>query len=680
MTDPSSLIGTKLESYELQALIGSGGMASVYRGFDHDLQRPVAIKILSNQLAAAQPDLPERFRQEARMIARLKHPNVVQVYDFGAEAGLTYMVEELLPGPTLGYQLRELTARGEQLPREQALTVIAHLASALDAAHAVGIIHRDVKPENAIWNADGRLVLTDFGIARQMLADSSHTQTGIIIGTPNYLSPEQAQGLPLTPASDIYALGVVLYQVLAGKVPFESNTPMQVALSHIHTPPPSLLPLRPDLPPAVDQVVQRALAKDPQARFANATALAQALEQAWPAAPVAPPVGLDLHNQPTQIWQNAPQPTPPPQPIPTAQPMPPPPDPAPMGSPPRKRTSWLPFLAGLLLLLLLGGGILYALGGRATDDGVAGLPDSTTPLPTFTSVPTATTTATTTATATPEPTTVPASPVVAVPVPSGQLVFTSERDGDWDIYAVSADGSNLRNLTNNNVSDFAPAWAPDGGSIAFHSLLDGDEEIYVMNLDGSNLRKLTNNFVNDREPVWSPDGQLIAFWSDSNGTWDIFVMNADGSNRRQLTSDFADDFDPAWSPDGTRLVFASNRNGNDDIYIVNVDGTGEQQITDHRANDRLPAWSSDGEQIAFMSERNGNGEIYRMNADGSNQQNLTEHPTWDTQPVWSPDGAFIAFTGNRDGNDELYIMDADGRNLRRLTNTPERDWDAAWIR
>ncbi len=687
MIDPSSLIGTRLESYEIQALIGSGGMASVYRGFDHDLQRQVAIKILSNQVAASQPDLSARFRQEAQMIARLRHPNVVQVYDFGEEAGLSYMIEELLPGPTLGRQLRELTAGSEHLSREQVLTIISHLASALDAAHAVGIIHRDIKPENAIWNGAGTLVLTDFGIARQMLADVKHTQTGMIIGTPHYLSPEQAQGLALTPASDIYALGVVLYQMLAGQVPFSSDTPMKVVLDHIHTPPPSLLSRRSDLPPTVDQVVQRALAKQPDQRFASTNELAQALEHAWSAAsPPQPPAGVDLHNQPTQLWQSASQPAPPdvrpqPMPVPTAkhpQPMSASDHPA-VATTPGGRPPWLLLLGGLLALLLLGG-VLLTLGERAARQPDA-LPDPTVPpVPGATTVPEAT--AVSAPTTVPEATAVPAaaSPAPDVPVPTGQLVFTSQRDGDWDIYAMNVADSNPRNLTNNNVDDFAPVWSPDGRTVAFHSYLDGDEEVYVMDADGSNLRKLTNNFVNDREPTWSPDGQQIAFWSDSNGTWDIFVMNADGSERRRLTTAFADDFDPDWSPDGQSIIFSSNRSGNDDIYMVNVATGTEQQLTDHPANDRYPAWSPDGERIAFMSERTGNGEIYLMGADGRNERNLTEHPTWDTQPTWSPDGRFIAFTSNRDDNDEIYVMGVDGRNLRRLTSSPASDWDVAWAR
>jgi eukaryotic-like serine/threonine-protein kinase len=281
--------------------LGSGGMANVYRAFDTNLQRMVAIKVLS-PAAAAQPGFVDRFRQEARLIANLRHPNIVHVYDFGQHENAIYMVQELLAGPTLETWMSDLAARGTRPTPQAVIEIVTQLADALDAAHAAGIIHRDVKPGNALWNDQGQLVLTDFGIAKQVMSDTSQTQFGLVLGTPSYLSPEQAQSLPLTPASDVYSLGVVLYELLAGNVPFRGTTPMHVVMDHIQTSPPPL-PIRPDLLPEIETVVQRALAKDPVARFGSANELARALARAWAEVPVHPPTKADIHNEATRVWQ-----------------------------------------------------------------------------------------------------------------------------------------------------------------------------------------------------------------------------------------------------------------------------------------------------------------------------------------------------------------------------------------
>jgi serine/threonine-protein kinase len=284
LTAQPDLLETKLDTYVVEALLGRGGMSTVYRGFDTKLQRPVAIKVLAGAVAD-QPGFADRFRREAQLLGRLRHPYIVQVYDLGEHEGLLYMVQELLAGPTLEARLAALAKRGQRLGREDVLAIARDMASALDAAHAEGVVHRDVKPSNMICNAAGALVLTDFGIAKDARDDERHTRTGVIIGTPTYLSPEQAQGLPLTPASDIYSLGVVLYELIAGRPPFEAPAPIAVALSHVQRDPAPLRMHRPDLPYAAELVIGRALTKDPAARFQSAGELARALEVAWAATP-----------------------------------------------------------------------------------------------------------------------------------------------------------------------------------------------------------------------------------------------------------------------------------------------------------------------------------------------------------------------------------------------------------
>src|SRR5262245_38210663 len=279
------LTGTRLGSYHVRELLGSGGMASVFKGYDPALDREVAIKVLGT---AGQPDdFVARFQREARVVARLRHTNIVQIYHFGAERDMVYMVQELLSGPTLAQRIREFGRR--RMAAERVHAIIGQLAVALDFAHSQGVIHRDVKPSNALYNAQGQIVLTDFGIARGP-ADATRTATGpgMVMGTPGYMAPEQAiSSATLTPACDIYSLGVVLFELLTGQLPFEADTPMGVVLKHLYDDPPPPSSLRPDLPPALDKIVLRALHKESAARYPNATALAEALRMTWP--PSRPP-------------------------------------------------------------------------------------------------------------------------------------------------------------------------------------------------------------------------------------------------------------------------------------------------------------------------------------------------------------------------------------------------------
>jgi eukaryotic-like serine/threonine-protein kinase len=273
------LTGSRLGTYEVQALLGSVGISTTYRGVDLNLCRLVTLKVLRAMVMSS--ELIRRFRQEALLLARLYHPNIVRIYDFGEQDGMLYMVQEALPGPTLEQRLAKLNAHALQLDRHEILSIVSQVAAALDIAHAAGIVHRNVTPASIMWNADGAVVLSSFAIARDTLTSAHLTQAGVILGTPQYLSPEQALGKPATPASDIYALGVVLYELIAGAPPFTGTTPLAIGVCHVQDPPPPLNPCRRDLPAAVDAVVQRALAKEAALRFPSAGELVRALAQAW---------------------------------------------------------------------------------------------------------------------------------------------------------------------------------------------------------------------------------------------------------------------------------------------------------------------------------------------------------------------------------------------------------------
>jgi tRNA A-37 threonylcarbamoyl transferase component Bud32/AAA+ ATPase superfamily predicted ATPase len=283
----SELTGKRLGNYRVLAALGQGGMAKVYKGYQPLLDRYVAIKVLAAHFASDE-EFRARFQREAAAVARLRHPNIVQVYDFGIEGPIHYMVMEFIGGETLKMRLRTAHAQDERLSPQEILTVLRGVAAALDYAHARDIIHRDIKPANIMLRIEGNggesepviPVLTDFGVAK-IMEGVQFTGAGLTIGTPDYMAPEQGGGKPVTYSADLYSLAVILYEMLSGELPFTGDTPVAVVLKHMSDTPPPIRMRAPDLPSALEGVLDRALAKTPEERYPTGAALVRAVEQAW---------------------------------------------------------------------------------------------------------------------------------------------------------------------------------------------------------------------------------------------------------------------------------------------------------------------------------------------------------------------------------------------------------------
>jgi eukaryotic-like serine/threonine-protein kinase len=270
MTVIGTLIG---ERFRLEEKVGSGGMSSVYRAFDPTLERRVAIKMMHRDISS-DPDQLERFRREARAVARLNHPHVVTVIDAGEDEGAPYIVFEYVEGETLKERIRRLG----RLPIDEAIAYAIEIGRALKCAHAHKLVHRDVKPQNVLIDPDGRAKVTDFGIARSMDAQGL-TATGRVLGTTDYVSPEQALGHEVTEQSDIYSLGIVLYEMLTGEAPFKADTQVAVAMKHVREPLPDAQRRRPEISATLAAVMERATAKETQNRYATVEEMVHDLEE-----------------------------------------------------------------------------------------------------------------------------------------------------------------------------------------------------------------------------------------------------------------------------------------------------------------------------------------------------------------------------------------------------------------
>jgi len=310
------LVGRRIGKYELSERIGRGGMAEVYKAYHAALDRYVALKVL-HPFLGEDPEFKDRFEREARNVAQLRQPNIVQVYDFEHDESrdLYYMVMEYIDGPTLRTYLMQKRFREEEIDIDEALRITRSVAHALDYAHQRGMIHRDIKPANIMIDYDGRVVLTDFGIAR-IVSGPHMTASGSMVGTPTYMSPEQGLGQAGDHRSDIYSLGVVLFQLVTGTVPYNADTPIAVVLKHVNDPLPPPNSLNPSIPEGVERIIYRALAKSPDERFQDVQEMLSALNDLSAAARLSIPQHGELPaataetaiSSSTVVGQDAPRP------------------------------------------------------------------------------------------------------------------------------------------------------------------------------------------------------------------------------------------------------------------------------------------------------------------------------------------------------------------------------------
>jgi serine/threonine protein kinase len=291
----SDQIGQKVRGYEIREKLGEGSYGVVYKAYQPSIDREVAIKVILPSIAS-EPEFIQRFENEARLVARLEHPHIVPLYDFWQDESGVYLAMRCLRGGSL----RAVLKRQEALSLAQTMHLLTQICDALSAAHQMGVIHRDLKPDNIILDERGNFYLTDFGIAKNLQISQTATASGAIVGTPAYASPEQIQGLDVTPQSDVYSLGIMLYEMLVGERPFIDANIMQLIMKHIQEPVPSLLKRRPDLPEAVDQVIQKATRKNPEERYANTLHLAEAFRTAanlLPGSDVSTPLDLQISSK-----------------------------------------------------------------------------------------------------------------------------------------------------------------------------------------------------------------------------------------------------------------------------------------------------------------------------------------------------------------------------------------------
>jgi Tol biopolymer transport system component len=685
-------------------------MGEVYRAHDAKLQRDVAVKVLSVQLAST-AEARARFEREALSVAKLSHPNIVSIYEFGDHNGLAYVVSELVEGETVRARLEH-----GPLPQRRAIAYALQVARGIASAHARGIVHRDLKPENVMITPDDHVKILDFGLAKPMApspgdetrAAGTLTSAGMVLGTFAYMAPEQVRGLAVDHRTDIFAFGAVLYEMLSGERAFKAETAADTMTAILTKEPPELDTARLSISPSLDRIVRRCLEKNPELRFQSATDLAFALETLSTTSTSASAVAA-VQSPPAVAVS--------------------------------RRLAWLPWAVAIASLVAAIAAWFYK--PSATDADL--------PWQHFTRV-TEAGGVETSPTLSPDGSTVAYSMVVngswdiyaqrvggrnATPIvndpkrdegapaysPDGTLIAFHESDEDGGIFIAGATGESVRRLTD---VGFDPAWSPDGKKIAFSTEEVRDpaarqttSAMYVVDVAGGAPRKAVEGDA--IQPSWSPSNDRIVYWSNNGGQRDLFTVPSAGGARVALTDDPALDWSPIWSPDGTYVYFSSDRGGAMNLWQIAVDQSigqprgapqpvttgvqasatlprlskdgsrlvfrsravsvnpvaipfdpatnhaGTPLVLDVSNNIRIPSDASpDGTQIAYFSLGERQEDIFISAADGKGMRHVTDDAARDRAPVFTRDGQSLAFYSNRDGAWAIWGIRIDGSNLRKI--------------
>ncbi len=711
----SELIGKSLGSYRILEQIGIGGMATIYKAYQPGMDRYVAIKVLPHYLAGDE-QFVHRFQREARAIANLEHPHILPVFDYGEHDGITYIAMRYVEAGTL----KEHMAQG-QMSLTEISHVISQIGGALDYAHRQGIIHRDVKPGNILIDDQGNTYLTDFGLARIMESSQQFTASGVSVGTPAYMSPEQGKGIKVDHRSDIYSLGIMLYEMVTRQVPFEAETPLAVLLKHITDPLPLPRKVRPDIPEPVELVVLRALAKEPGDRFQSANELAQAL--ATVISRTAP------HDQPS-----TPSTQPPIKPASTQ------PAPEQLSLITRAQHTWQTprgkamMIGGTAVLLILFGFLInwlnrsdVAISG-GTGEETAVTEPSPTPQSDTAAAPRSTT----------ESTTLPANNL--------QLQFRITSTSDWaevsllsgiDILNHSTvetgEGATLAAMRDRIIDlDQDSEQAAEGNPIfmvqditldassandtiglAIAKGCIGVTMVEVFNVvTGAPL--LLDRFSNETcesqtysistsllttanvpptptneppglheiYPIAPGKGQVVN-WCEDISPPQLCSHDLASDEITVLTEDlnFTEMGARAWSPDGRQILFSAGEDQSDhDLFLINTDGSNLRKLTDSSYSDHESEWSPNGEQIIFVR----NCGLWSIRPDGTEEQLLMHSNDYCVEAVgYSPDSETIAFTAFRDGAvRDIWRVNANGGNPQRLYafgDEPPRSGSVVWL-